>query len=200
MNEQYLAFLIFVLVATATPGGATTLATASGMRYGVWKSIPYILGAASGLGILSVASAFGLAALLMAVPALELTVRALGTAYLLYLAWRVATAGSPSQASQAARPISLWGAAWLVWYNPKAWAITIGACSSFAHLVANPTRQALLMGVTFLICAAASLAMWCTTGQLLASILKTDRQWRALNILMGVLLSASIVPMWVGAA
>ena len=63
MTEGYAAFLIFVAVATVSPGGATTLATASGMRYGVRRSVPYILGIGVGLGSMAVASMLGLAAL-----------------------------------------------------------------------------------------------------------------------------------------
>jgi threonine/homoserine/homoserine lactone efflux protein len=196
MNEEMLAFVIFVAAATTSPGGATTLATASGMRYGVRRSVPYIAGIAVGLGSMAVASAFGLAALLMAMPALEFAVRSVGTAYLLYLAWRVATGGSPSEVSQASRPIGFLGAAGLAWYNPKAWAVTMGASSSFANLVSTPAGQALLMGGTFLAFAAVSMTFWCSTGRALARLLRTERQWQALNLTMALLLAASILPMW----
>lgn len=196
MTEGYLAFLIFVAVATVSPGGATTLATASGMRYGVRRSVPYILGIGVGLGSMAVASTLGLAALLLAVPALELAVRAAGSLYLLYLAWKIATSGAPSQGSEACRPVSLLGAVGLTWYNPKAWAITMGASSSFAHLVTWPLGQVALMGVTFLVFATASMTLWCTTGLALGRLLKSDRQWQVLNLTMGLLLAASIIPMW----
>jgi threonine/homoserine/homoserine lactone efflux protein len=196
MTEGYLAFLIFVAVATVSPGGATTLATASGMRYGVRRSVPYILGTGLGLGSMAVASTLGLAALLLAIPALELTVRAAGSLYLLYLAWKIATSGAPSQGSEASRPVSLFGAVGLTWYNPKAWAITMGASSSFAHLVAWPPGQVALMGMTFLVFATASMTLWCTTGHTLGRLLTSDRQWQVLNLTMGLLLAASIIPMW----
>ncbi|SLN47031.1 LysE family translocator [Oceanibacterium hippocampi] len=198
MDEQHLAFLIFVAAATGSPGGATTLATASGMRYGLRRSLPYVAGVAAGMGTMAVASALGLAALLMAVPALELSVRVLGTAYLLFLAWRVATGGSPSDAGPASRPIGLWGAAGLVWYNPKAWAVTIGASSSFAHLAADPAGQAALIGGTFLVFAAGSMLLWCSTGHALGRLLRSERQWRLLNAVLGLLLAASVIPMWTG--
>ncbi|MGE0006023.1 MAG: LysE family translocator [Parvibaculaceae bacterium] len=198
MNEQLATFLIFVAAATASPGGATTLATASGMRYGLRKSVPYIAGMAVGLGAMAVVSVLGLTALLTAAPALDLIVRAAGTAYLLHLAWRVATGGPPSGDGEAPRPIGLIGAAVLAWCNPKAWAVTMGASSSFAHLAYDPAHQALLMGTTFLAFAAASMTLWCTTGQALGRLLRTESQWQVLNIVMGLLLAASVVPLWAG--
>lgn len=187
---------MFVAMATASPGGATTLATASGMHFGVRKSVPYIAGIAVGLSSLAIASSLGLAALLMAMPALELSIRAVGTVYLLYLAWRVASGGAPSRTAQAARPISFLGAAGLAWYNPKAWAVTMGASSSFAHLTTEMASQVALMGGTFLAFAAVSMALWSMMGQALGRLLKTERQWRAVNVTMGSLLALSIIPMW----
>lgn len=196
MTEGYLAFLIFVAVATISPGGATTLATPWGVRYSVGRSVPYILGIDVGLGSMAVASTLGLAALLLAIPALELAVRAAGSLYLLYLAWKIATSGAPSQGSEASRPVRLLGTVGLTSYNPKAWAITMGASSSFAHLVTWPPGRVALMGVTFRVFAAASMTLWCTTGHALGRLLKSDRQWQSLNLTMGLLLAASTIPMW----
>lgn len=189
--------MVFVAVATASPGGATALATTSGMHFGVRGSVPYIAGIAVGLGSMAVASALGLAALLMAMPALELSVRAAGTAYLLYLAWRVATSGAPSHGAGATRPISFLGAAGLAWYNPKAWAVTIGASSSYGYLTTEVAGQAAVMGTVFLGFAAFSMTIWCALGHALGRQLKTERQWHVVNATMGSLLAASIVPMWI---
>ncbi|TIX64054.1 MAG: LysE family translocator, partial [Mesorhizobium sp.] len=54
----------------------------------------------------------------------------------------------------------------------------------------------LLLGAVFGLAAAFSLSLWCVAGTLLARLLKTERQWRALNIALGLLLAASILQMW----
>ncbi len=46
------------------------------------------------------------------------------------------------------------------------------------------------------IAAAVSLAVWCMAGQPLARLLRTDAQWRALSVILGGLLVAPIIPMW----
>ncbi len=74
--------------------------------------------------------------------------------------------------------------------------MTLGAAASFAALASGPIRLAALLGMTFRVAAVASLAVWCMAGQLLARLLRTDGQWRALNAALGLLLIASIVPMW----
>ncbi|RKE39040.1 threonine/homoserine/homoserine lactone efflux protein [Paraburkholderia sp. BL23I1N1] len=191
-----LPLLLFVAVSTATPGGATTLATASGARFGFVRSIPLMLGIAMGLASLAAVAALGLAGLLLALPSLQTAVKALGSAYLLWLAWRVVRSGPPSAANGPARPVTLVNGLLLLWLNPKGWAMTVGAAASFALHASNPGRLAMLLGTAFGVAACASLAFWCALGVLLARFFRTPRHWRILNLAMGALLAASLIPIW----
>ncbi|WP_233858823.1 LysE family translocator [Paraburkholderia sp. HD33-4] len=191
-----LPLLLFVAVATVTPGGATTLATASGARFGFVRSIPLMLGIAMGLALLAAVASLGLGGLLVALPSLQTAVRALGSAYLLWLAWRVARSGPPNAGNGPARPATLVNGFLLLWLNPKGWAMTIGAAASFALLANNPNRLAMLLGAAFGVAACASLALWCALGVLLGRLFRTPRHWRLLNLAVGVLLAASVIPTW----
>ncbi|NVH77137.1 LysE family translocator [Paraburkholderia sp. JPY432] len=191
-----LPLLLFVAVATATPGGATTLATASGARFGFVRSIPLMLGIALGLALLAALAALGLGGLLLALPSLQTAVKALGSAYLLWLAWRISRSGPPNAGNGPARPVTLVNGFLLLWLNPKGWAMTVGAAASFALLANNPNRLAMLLGGAFGVAACASLALWCALGVLLARLFRTPRHWRLLNLAMGVLLAASVIPTW----
>jgi threonine/homoserine/homoserine lactone efflux protein len=94
-GEGFRALAIFALVSTISPGGATTLATAPGARFGFRRSIPMMLGIASGLASMAVAVATGLAGLLLAKPSLQLAMKAIGSIYLLWLAWSLGRSGPP---------------------------------------------------------------------------------------------------------
>lgn len=194
--NSILPLLLFVTVATVTPGGATTLATASGARFGFVRSIPLVLGVALGLALLAAVAALGLGSLLRAMPTLQTVVKATGSAYLLWLAWRIARSGPPNADNGPVRPITLGQGFLLLWLNPKSWAMTVGAAASFALLASGPNRLALLLGAVFGSAACASLALWCALGVLFAQLLRTPRHWRILNLAMGVLLAASIIPAW----
>lgn len=190
------SLLLFALVATITPGGATTLATASGTRFGFRRSIPLMAGIAVGLGTLAAMAAAGLAGVLLALPALQTAMKVAGSAYLLWLAWKIALSGRPAVTDGPARPTGFLGGAGLLWLNPKGWAMAFGAAASFAVLAADPWRLGLMLGVTFALAAAVSLSLWCLAGLMLARLLHTDRQWRLVNAALGLLLAASILPMW----
>jgi len=188
--------ILFVVVATLSPGGATTLATASGAQFGFRRSVPLVLGIAIGLASLAGASAAGLAGVLLAAPSLQIAMKAIGSVYLLWLAWNVGRSGPPNLRSGKAIPSTLTGGACLLWLNPKGWAMALGAAASFATLADGPLKLAMLLGSAFGIAACVSLSSWCVAGALFARLLKTPAQWRLLNGVLGVLLAASIIPMW----
>jgi threonine/homoserine/homoserine lactone efflux protein len=194
--EHILPVILFAAVATVTPGGATTLATASGVHFGFRRSIPLMTGIAVGLGLMAAAASIGLASLLLAVPSLQLAMKAIGSLYLLWLAWRIGTSGPPRLKADLAKPTSFLAGIWLLWVNPKGWAMTSGAALSFAALAQEPSSLAVLLGTIFGVAGILSLSLWCLAGQLLARLLRTDRHWRLTNILLAVLLALSVIPMW----
>src|ERR1700733_9623725 len=163
--------VLFVTIATISPGGATTLATASGARFGFVRSTPLLAGIAVGLGALAWAAAAGLAGILLAAPFLQTGMKTIGSAYLLWLALKIARSGAPVTNDGAVLPTTFIGGAGLLLLNPKAWAMALGAAASFAMLAEGPLHLALLLGATFGLASALSLSLWCGAGFLLARAL-----------------------------
>lgn len=194
--EALIPLALFVAVSTVSPGGATTLATASGANFGFRRSLPLIAGIAVGLASMAAAAAAGLAGLLLAMPSLQLALKAMGSLYLLWLAWQLGRRGAPHLAPGAARPTGFAAGVWMLWHNPKAWAMTIGAAASFAALADGPVRLGLLLFAAFGLAATLSLSLWCAAGLVLARLLRGDRQWRIVNAALGVMLALSVVPIW----
>lgn len=193
---EYLPLFTFVAVSTITPGGATTLAAASGTHFGLRGSVPLISGQSAGLAAMAASAAAGLAGVLLALPSLQLAMRTVGSVYLLWLAWKIGTSGAPRLAADIAAPTRFLEGVWLLWSNPKAWATTLSAAASFAPLANSPLQLAVLLGLAFGVAATLSLSLWCAAGLLLARLLRTDMQWRILNTILAALLATSIPPMW----
>ncbi|WP_416898224.1 MAG: LysE family translocator [Minwuia sp.] len=197
MSDTFISLLIFAAVATLTPGGATTLATASGVQFGYWRSLPLLAGNAGGLAILCATAGAGLGALLLAVPELTLAMRVAGSAYLLWLAWRIGSAGPPSSGGRT-EPMGVLTGLLLLVVNPKAWTMALGGAASFATLAASPAELALILGGVFGLSGITALSLWCAGGTLLGKVIRSDRQWRAANVTLGLLLALSVVPIWMG--
>lgn len=195
-SDSLLPLALFAVVSTITPGGATTLATASGVQFGFRRSLPLMAGIAVGLAFLAAAAAAGLATLLLAAPSLQFIMKMAGSAYLLWLAWKIGRSGPPDLDRSLAQPTSFIGGACLLLLNPKGWTMALGAAASFALLASNPLHLAVLLGSTLGLASAVSLSLWCATGLMLARLLRSEAQWRILNAGLGILLALSIVPMW----
>ena len=189
--QSLLALALFTVVATITPGGATTMVAASGAHFGLRRSLPLVGGIVIGMASMAAAAAAGLAAALMALPALQWLMKVAGTLYLLWLAWKIARAGAPRQTASTAAPATFLGGLWMLWHNPKGWAMTMGAAASFGAASGPP-----LLAVAFGMAATVSLLLWCLAGQVLARVVRGERQWRVVNGALALLLATSIAPMW----
>jgi threonine/homoserine/homoserine lactone efflux protein len=196
-GSDILSLAAFAAVATVTPGGANLLAAASGVRFGLWRSLPLLAGTSLGLALLVAIAGAGFGALLRAIPALEVAMRSAGSAYLLWLAWRIARSGPPGlREGQGAAPAGVATGIALLWLNPKAWTMALAASATYAGLATSPVVLAATLGAVFAAAAAISLAFWCTCGVFLGRALRTPAQWRAVNTLLGAALAASVIPMW----
>jgi threonine/homoserine/homoserine lactone efflux protein len=197
MPELLASLIVFAVVATATPGGATTLATASGAQFGFARSVPLIAGIVTGLASLTAAAGGGLGTVVQSLPGLQAGLRIAGSVYLLWLAWTIGRLGAPaSRKDAAASPIGFFKGLLLLWLNPKGWTMALAAASAYAGLSGDPLRLAILLGSVFGLAATLSLTLWCIGGRWLSRVLETEMQWRTTNICLVLLLAASVVPMW----
>jgi threonine/homoserine/homoserine lactone efflux protein len=126
-------------------------------------------------------------------PGLFTALHIVATLYLLWLAWRIATSTGPHGTGARARPFGALDAAGFQWVNPKAWAMVLGAVTSFArpdHLLVDVPSIALVLMAIGLPC----IALWAGSGQLLSRFLAEPRALRVFNFGMAALLVASILP------
>jgi threonine/homoserine/homoserine lactone efflux protein len=166
----------------------------SGLNFGFRRGLPHLWGVALGFAVMVLAVGLGLGAVFRAYPALYTVLKYVGAAYLLYLAWQIATAGAPEQESAAqGRPITFLEGAAFQWVNPKGWVMAVGAVSTYAAVATFP-GNVLLIAFLFGTLGILSSATWLGFGTSLRQLLKSPRTVRAVNIVMAVLLVASLWP------
>ena len=195
--DQAVAFLVFALVAAVTPGPSNTMITATGSAVGVWRGLPCALGAAVGMGSLLFCSALGLGQLVLSQPMLLKALNFCGAAFLLWLAWKIATSGA-SSATNAAMPVGFWGAAAFQWVNPKGWLVAVSAAGTYLQATAdNALAQAVAFAGLFFFAALPAGLVWLVLGAVVQRVLCDDRSARIFNVTMGAALAASVVAMLV---
>src|SRR6266496_3583859 len=97
MRNELLGLAGFALVVTITPGPNNTLLLASGIQFGFTRTLRHVAGTAMGMAVLIFAMAGGVGVVLLAVPGADLAVKMIGSAYLLYLAFRIASSHGASR-------------------------------------------------------------------------------------------------------
>jgi threonine/homoserine/homoserine lactone efflux protein len=195
MSETMLiALATFCFVSSITPGPNNMMLLASGANFGFRRTLPHMLGVSLGFAAMVFAVGMGLGSLFKAYPALYDALRVVAVVYLLWLAWRIATASGLGDTAATARPMSFLEAAAFQWINPKAWAMALGATAAFV------TPEAFVMGVVIVAAMFAAInlpciASWAGFGVVLRRFL--DRPWalRAFNVTMAALLVTSLYPM-----
>lgn len=185
--------VMFTLAAALTPGPNNLMLTASGANFGFRRTLPHILGIITGFSVLLCAVALGLGVLFSRYATLQLALKVIGSVYLLYLAWRVATANRGAEGRSQGQPLSVVEAAAFQFVNPKAWTFAIAGISAFTLSGDDYTRSAGMVLIVFVLVTMLSTAVWAAFGTAVGRLLKTDKAFRIFNITMGVLTAASVL-------
>jgi len=187
------AFLLFAVVAAVTPGPSNVMVMAAGAQAGILRGLPCLLGVTTGMGLMLFVVPLGLGSLVLGLPWLRAALHWGGAAFLLWLAWKVATSTSGIDAA-GGKPVGYVGAAVFQWINPKSWLVSASAAGTFlGGAAASPFWQALALGGLFMVAALPSCFLWLAFGAAVQRLLRDRRRLRIFNVTMGVLLALSVV-------
>ena len=191
--EWLLVVTGFCFVTCFTPGPNNTMLMASGLNFGMRRTVPHLLGVSIGFAAMVFAVGLGIAGLFKAWPALYTTLRIVSIIYLLWLAWRIATAGEVNADGGAGRPFTFLEAAAFQWVNPKAWIMAVGI--SATYLVAGQFWTSLgVVTLVFLIAVLCSSSSWALGGTGIRRLISNPFRVGVINMVLAVLLVASLWP------
>ncbi len=196
--DQALAFFLFAFAAAATPGPSNVLLTATGANVGLLRGLPCLFGVVLGMGFMMSIVAFGLGSIVLESPQIQEVLKWGGAAFLLWLAWKIASAQPSSPTSENSRegtkPVGFLGAATFQWVNPKSWMVCAGAASTYLQAdAAGALVQSLSLGGVFILAALPSTFLWLSAGVALQKLLRDPKNQRRFNIVMGALLAGSVI-------
>ncbi|RIK96137.1 MAG: lysine transporter LysE [Proteobacteria bacterium] len=194
VSQQLLfAFVVFAVVGLYTPGPNNVMLLASGLNFGLRRTLPHVAGVALGFSFLVAVVGFGLGAVFDAYPLLQSVLKYGGAAYLVYLAVVIARAGPMEAGDDVRRPLTFWEAALFQWINIKGWIIAIGTVTAYAALASYPWNI-VTMSLLLLVLGLSSAVAWTLFGSSLQKLVRSERAIRIFNWIMAALLIASLYP------
>lgn len=198
-NSLLIAFVMFATVMFFTPGPNNIMLLSSGVTYGFRPTLPHIAGVTFGFAFMIGAVGLGLGTIFIAYPVLQTILKYGGVAYLVYLAAAIAMS-DPVKPDQDSRrgPMTFWGAAMFQWINAKGWVMVIGTITAYAAIASFPWNIAIQVGLS-LILGTLSCTAWALFGSSLRQLLTSPRAVRIFNVVMALLLLASLYPVFADA-
>ena len=188
------ALLLFLLPLAYSPGPGNMFFAANGARFGFQATIPSNVGYHIATWLVTFAIGFGFGHLLQQFPAFMVAIRYLGSAYVLYLAWKIAQAGYYEN-SEKAQAASFWDGVLLLLLNAKAYVIIGLMFSQF--LTDSPENlfgQIVLITTYFTLNNAIAFSLWAFVGDRIASFFCSQENAQKLNVFFGGMLA--LVAIW----
>ena len=176
------ALAVFFLIVTPGPGVLSTAGV--GAAFGAKAGTRYVCGLFIGTNLVCLAIVSGLTAVLFADARLRSVLFFASLAYLIYLALRIALAGSKIAFMERAQPPGVLGGILLQAVNPKAYAVNTALFTGFGFM---PQALGLEIGIKFLILNAIWIPIhfgWLWLGITLRRMNLPTRTQRIINVAM----------------
>lgn len=191
--QEFLALLVLATAMSFTPGPNTTLSTALAANGGLRRALRFCLAVPAGWSLLMLVCGLGLGAAVLAVPGLRWGVKAVGVAYMLWLAWRLTQVRRLGEADAAQLSVGFWQGVGLQFVNIKAWmlalALTAGwVTSSGGQPADNPGERLAIVLAVMVVYAFVSNLLYALVGSLLRQWLAQGARLLWFNRTMGAIL------------
>ncbi len=191
--DQIIALAAFAFVSSITPGPNNLMLMASGANFGFLRTFPHMLGVTLGFAFMLILVGIGLVQIFDAYPVTYRVLMLFSVVYLLYLAWKIATAAAPKASNNAGKPFNFLQAALFQWVNPKAWAMALTAISVYAP--SRTLTSILIVAAVFGMINLPCVSSWAVLGQQIRRVLTNPVRLRLFNGTMAALLIGSLYPL-----
>ena len=184
----FTALITYYFIMFATPGPNNAMLTASGLKFGFYRTLPHLIGIPLGhifqIGLVC----FGLGNLFLIFPQLQFYMKILCFIYLIYLGWKIIGSFSLVKKDTKGRPLRFYEASLFQFINPKAWTIAITVASGFF-----PTEEKFLIATMFITITAAvvcfpSICIWAIFGNSLRIYIKNEKAKKITEYILAILL------------
>lgn len=194
MLELTLALIVFLFPLAYSPGPGNMFFAATGARFGFAATVPANAGYHVATWLVTALMGFGFAAVAQSAPGLFIAIKWAGSAYVLFLAWKLFGAGASDRQADA-KPAGFASGALLLVLNPKAYVIIALMFSQFLTGTGLSSTVAILwLSTVFTLNNLIAFFVWITVGDTLARRFRDPAHAHHLNRLFGAILG--LVAVW----
>ncbi len=202
MQEFYtvamlLSIITFTMSTVMSPGPNNIMLLSSGLTFGYKKTIPHMFGIILGFPLMVLIIGLGMGALFEKFPLVLTVLKVVGILYLFWMAYKIARNSSSYEVDEnnQSKSFTFVQSALFQWVNPKAWIMAITAISVFVSSNENSMIQVLIIAFIYFLSLCISSNTWAFGGILLKKFIKNSKSVQKINVIMAILLVASVLPM-----
>lgn len=198
MFTLLVSMITFAFVGAVTPGPVNLVATSTGARSGWNGAMPHVLGASLGYTLVVICAGAGMSVASQLLPTFADGMRYAGGVFLLYMAYKIATAPVAQESSTdtiADAKAGLFSGALIQILNPKAWIVSL---SGIGLYVTSQPDVAYYMGIFVAVsftCCFAGVSCWALAGHLIGHRMQRPALRRRFNQMMALTLAAAVTLM-----
>ena len=196
MHPEIVSIALFWFVTAYTPGPNNVVASYSGFNFGIIKTIPHILGVTLGFTSLVLFLTIGLINVFKLFPIIQVIMKYLGTLFLIYLAYKIATA-TTSDETKKENPVKFIETFLFQYLNPKGVTVAIIVVSTYVELGENYINYATQVVSLALLFSSTSITLWTFIGKFLRKFATNQKFIKYFNYAMSSLLLLSIITFYI---
>ncbi len=186
--QEFTALLVLATAMSFSPGPNTTLSTALAANGGLRHAMRFVVAVPVGWSLLLLLCAAGVGALVVAAPVLRGGIKAVGVAYLLWLAWKLSGSATLGVAAGGTLQIGFRQGVALQFVNIKAWLLALTLVAGWIAGQPNALQRLAIVAPVMLVYAFASNFLYALVGAVLRDWLAQGQRLLWFNRCMAAVL------------
>ena len=186
------SFILAVFLLIVTPGPGVLSLAGVGSAFGYAHGVRYLAGLFVGTNLVCLAVISGLSALVLAEPGIRVVLTVASATYLLWLAFRIAFAGTRIAFIEQPTPPGIRGGILLQAVNPKAYVVNTTLFSGFAFMAEHPVFEVGVKLLVLNILWTAIHVVWLYAGVTIRRMGLPERRQRGINMAMAAAMVAVV--------
>ncbi len=193
--EAYFSLVLVAVLLLGSPGPAPLAIAATGAVFGFRQGLWFLLGLVAGFALVLIIQGLGLAALLSTYPGLERGLQLFGLLYIMYVAYKIATAPITDDTSLSGTAPSFFDGVVLNVTNPKAYATLMAINAQFLLPYQHQAWAYVMTGLVCFIVVLLVDSLWLLLGKALRPLIHSATSGRVIRIVFAVLMVGAVL--WV---